>query len=106
VPPAQDVCSRGIEFAYSLKFATCEFQACKPVLATYFLKQLLTTYTADVTSIIAMMRAGNQDGGELADHSSQETRWLGTFDLEANQDRVIRNWGYMEEWPGPSEFVL
>jgi hypothetical protein len=35
--------SRGIEFTYSLNFATCEFQACKPFPATYIPKQLLIT---------------------------------------------------------------
>lgn len=58
--------------------------------------------------LLKMLRSSGPDGGELAAHSSLEEGCLeepcGNRSPDARQSK--RYWGYLQSWPGPSEFEL
>jgi hypothetical protein len=102
----------GIDLSYFLEFVQCEFKAGECLVISYS-PHLLTTFSAYMASLLATMRASGPDGCEMADHSSLEAGCLSRtypFDFcnsrSPNASRAKRNWGYIKDWTGPSEFEL
>ncbi|KAH7361224.1 hypothetical protein BKA66DRAFT_212068 [Pyrenochaeta sp. MPI-SDFR-AT-0127] len=81
--------SHGVRFMYHLEFVSCEFKAA-------YMEPLLKT-----------LRGSGTEGSELAAHSSLEEGCLGLCDNRSPDARQSRHqWGYLQPWPGPSEFEL
>ena len=75
--------------------------------------QYLTASLAYMEALLSNMRLSGPDGSEMADHSSLEAGCLShTYpsmtcnSRSPNAHHSKRNWGYMQEWTGPSEFDL